>query len=221
MRQLITTIFALTALTACGGKSDAPAGSTGGGDEPAAEAGAKLTLEKSQAVAAALQLGEGWQQGMNNVKADDFFLSYQGPKNDRNAHVNLVVTGMNCMLGMCAELTADAWKKNETNLKGKLSQVLKDSPDLVFEIAETDAGGHKAIGIYSLAFVATPTEHGTSRVSTHNYDLYWHDGGKFVNVAASAGATGAETRAELESKVTRQELEDAAKKALGLIIGAL
>jgi hypothetical protein len=222
-RPIITTLFTLTAIAACGGKSDAPAGTSGPSSAGASEAGEKLTLEKNQAAAAALaELGQGWEKGMDKVTADDIFLSFKGPKNDSEAYVNIVMTGMNCMLGICAELTADAWKKNEENLKGKLSQVLKESPDLVFEISETEVAGKKAIAIYALAFFSEEVAGGgTSRVSTHSYDLYWHDGAKFVNLQTNAGGTGAQSRDELAAKVTREELETVAKQALGLVLAKL
>jgi len=148
-------------------------------------------------------------------------MSWRAPKNDRGAAPNVMASGMSCLMGMCKDLTPDAWKANADNLKMKLSEDLKNSPNLVFEIGEATVEGKKAISVYALGYVEKTDDTGTSRQSTHAFDLYWHDGHKLVSVMTSAGATGATSLDDLKSKMTREELEATGKKVLGAIFAKL
>jgi len=158
---------------------------------------------------------------MKNASADGFLASYRAPANAQGANANVVISAMNCMPMICPELTAASWKKNEDNLKMKLSQALKDNPALVFDIADATVDGKPAVSVYALSFVSTTDATGTSRASTHAYDIYWHDGARFVTVGVNAGATGAQSLEEFVQKMPKADLEALAKKALGVVLAEL
>ena len=223
---LTFAVVGALAVAACGGKGGdaggaggaAPAGE-GAGAAPAG-AGAGFDKATTKKIVDAVSF-EGWERGLANSDDMGFTLSFKGPKNDRDANINLLIGGMNCMASMCAELKADVWKKNEPSLKGKLSQAVAESPDLVFAIDEVDLDGKKAVGVYMLGYVETKdSEGGTSRASAHMYDLYWHDGQKLVTVSASASAWP-QSRAELETKVTKDELKSAAEFTMKAIFAKM
>jgi len=203
------------ALGACGAKGGDAAG--GGGAAGEGSGAASLTQAAGQKVVDGVVF-EGWERGL--AKADDigFALSFKGPKNDRGAGMNLLINGMNCMGPVCTELTAEAWKKNEANLKSKLASVHVDNPELVYEISEGTVDGKKVVETYAMSFVVKTDDTGTSRASTHMVDVYWHDGAKMVVVSASAGYTGADNKDDFVTKVTKDELKSAAELAMKAVL---
>ncbi|MCC6622253.1 MAG: hypothetical protein IT385_13405 [Deltaproteobacteria bacterium] len=223
MRVSIVGWVAVLVVAACGGKGGEPAAGGGGGASGGAPAagGAGFTKESAQAVVDGVALGEGWEAGLKKADPDGFVLSWRGPKNDRGAAPNVMASGLGCMMGMCPEMSVDKWKANTDNLKMKLSEGLKNAPDLVFEVGETTVEGKKAITVYALGYVEKTDDTGTSRMSTHAFDLYWHDGAKLVTVMTSAGSTGATSLDDLKAKLTRDELEAAGKKVLAAIFAKL
>ena len=225
MRTMGLFVFTLTTTftLACGGTADV--GKRGESDKPGHEAAGdgapktQLTLAKTQAIADGLSFGEGFQKGMANAQSDSFMLSFAGPENARGGKVNVVISGVACMPMSCVDLDVTAWKKNE-NLKKKLAEVHIKNPNLVWEVTGIQVGGKRAIQIYAMSYVETQGADGTTRASTKSIDLWWHDGGVLLNVTANASAFPSSLE-ELETKVTRAELEATAKLAFEATVAKL
>lgn len=218
-----TALVALTLSAAACGKTADPGMPSGAGavPSPAAPAASGFTKARAQALIDAMSLGEGWQVGLKKAESDGFTLSWRGPENDRGAATSVIASGIDCMLGLCEELSAAAWQKNTANLKMKLSKAIAEDPKTVFEIVDATVDGKKAVGVYTLGFNRTTDATGTSTVSTHSFDLYWHDGAKLVVVSASASGASADSAEDLAKKLTRAELEATSQRVMTAILAKL
>jgi hypothetical protein len=84
----------------------------------------------------------------------------------------------------CVPMDLAKWKAKEADLRALNLEVLKDSPDVEWELGETELNGQKIIYAYQVGITSKTTEGGTGYSFTNNYYAYFNDGVNEIRVGA-------------------------------------
>ncbi len=126
----------------------------------------------------------------------------------KRAHVDVMAQA--CVA--CLPMDVDKWRAND-NLKSSLPKIHKENPNLVWEVAEIEAGGIEAISIYKLSFAST--DDGKSRGAAHGVRVHYNNGVNQLMLTVSArGGSMASSAEELAAQFSKEEFMAVAKKFL-------
>lgn len=209
----VVGLLGVSPIFGCGGKGEEPAANA-----PAGEAAAptrKIGEAEYKAFGEAFKVDGFEAPAPASVSGMGARVQLVAKPRDNGVKLQLEVAYSACDSFICPKLDLAAAKANQDNLKKNLPPIALENPDLVHEVFELDAGGQKALAVYTLYWSAKKTaDGGTSKSHANSIDVTWHDDTQLVTVKARAIDFGAEDQAKLAERTPRAELEAAAKAAL-------
>ncbi len=226
MRLLIVTMAALAlAVTGCGkdegggggkggdgkGAGDGKGGGKGDGKGGGGGKGKGVDLDALTQIKP-----EGWT--IQTTKGRET-ISFNGEAEIDGLKVGVLGQAGACEMAMlCPKLDPAEFKKNEDNLKSMMSNVLKEDPNTVLEIAEAEVAGRKVIKVYSYGFVSN----GGSRQSNHALNVFWNDGKNMITLMLSDRVfTQATTFEEYKAGLKREPMDKGAEQLMKAFEGKL
>jgi len=213
---LLIGLFAASVVAACSGRKEEAgnesAGTEASGGRPGAAA-ASARIDEARARELASIDVPGFRRIGDRATRTMAMPSYEAEVADDNgkrAHVDVVAKS--CV--GCLPMDVHKWRVNE-NLKSVLPKIHKDNPDLVWEVEGIEAGGLEGISIYERSFVtADAPKPGDSR---HGVIVHYNNGVNQLTLTVTLrGGAPANSAAELAAEISKEALEEVARKFLAV-----
>jgi hypothetical protein len=105
----------------------------------------------------------------------------------------------------CLPMDLATWKAKEADLRALNLEVLKDSPDIEWELGETELNGQKVIYTYQVGLGQRNSPGGVEFSFTNNLYAYYNDGVNEIRVAAMYKDDPA-NKDELKKRAPKEQL---------------
>lgn len=105
----------------------------------------------------------------------------------------------------CLPMDLAKWKAKEADLRALNLEVLKDSPEIEWELGETELNGQKVIYTYQVGLAQRTTPGGVETSFTNNLYAYYNDGVNEIRVGAMYKDDPAST-SELKKRAPKDQL---------------
>lgn len=86
----------------------------------------------------------------------------------------------------CTPMELAAWQAKTEELKQGMHEILRKSPDTVFEVGQAELGGQPVISVYQLGIASEKDDNDNPvTAATNSYTLHYNDGVNSISVVAA------------------------------------